>query len=248
MMENVLKKNKADKIYPEVLSIDQTIEILIRDKLSLSRFGDGEFNLCFNKKIRFQKPDKELSKRLRDILKDNGRSKCLVAIPEFSSENNTSFWKQYWFENIKRIAPLLVTGYTYGNMGVTRQSTISQLMKFLKLWENKKCVFVIGENSRFEFVPELFGNIKDHSFIYGPPIDAWQKYDELIDKAGEFIAEKDKVIFLISLGPAATVLAYDLSSLGFQALDIGHITNYYKKLLNNEEDPENLPLIKSGIK
>ena len=31
------------------------------------------------------------------------------------------------------------------------------------------------------------------------------------------------VLFLVALGPTATVLAYDLSKIGYQAIDIGHI-------------------------
>ena len=43
-----------------------------------------------------------------------------------------------------------------------------------------------------------------------------------------------KNLILISLGPTATVLAYDLSKLGYQAIDIGHTDLEYELLLRNE--------------
>ena len=36
------------------------------------------------------------------------------------------------------------------------------------------------------------------------------------------------VLFLIALGPTATVLAYDLSRVGYQAIDAGHVDVEYE--------------------
>ena len=57
------------------------------------------------------------------------------------------------------------------------------------------------------------------------------------------IAKHENPLLLISLGPTATVLAYDLSQSGNLALDIGHITNMYDKLVYGMAKPEELPLI-----
>ena len=37
-----------------------------------------------------------------------------------------------------------------------------------------------------------------------------------------------EVLFLIALGPAATVLSYDLFKAGYQAVDIGHVDVEYE--------------------
>ena len=42
--------------------------------------------------------------------------------------------------------------------------------------------------------------------------------------------EKEKLI-LLALGPTATVMAYDLTKLGYQAIDIGHIDIEYEWFL-----------------
>ena len=49
------------------------------------------------------------------------------------------------------------------------------------------------------------------------------------------------ILVLISLGPTATVLACDLSKLGYQALDIGHMDIQYELFLRNATDMIQIP-------
>ena len=53
----------------------------------------------------------------------------------------------------------------------------------------------------------------------------------IIDKI--LCRESTDSIILIALGPTATVLAYDLSKRGYQAIDVGHIDIEYEWFLNN---------------
>ena len=48
-------------------------------------------------------------------------------------------------------------------------------------------------------------------------------------------------LVLIALGPTATVLAYDLSNLGYQAIDIGHTDIQYELFLRNATDMIQIP-------
>lgn len=243
-MEKVLLKYTNSNSYPKVLSIDQTIELIKRNKMSLSRFGDGEFSLCFNKSIKFQKADKLLKLKLREILMSNSKN-CLITIPEFTLKTFTPFGKQYWFENFKKIIKILHFHYTYGNTGITRQSNVEQLMMFSEIWENRTVILIVGKNSRFEIIPELFNNMKEHYFIYAPPLNAWESYNDILEEAKKYIFSKQNALFLISLGPTATVLAYDISLLGAQALDIGHLTSYYNAIQKKGCVPEDLPPVKN---
>ena len=47
-------------------------------------------------------------------------------------------------------------------------------------------------------------------------------------------------MFLIALGPTATILAYDLYKLGYQALDIGHVDLEYEWMKLGTEEQVNL--------
>ena len=53
------------------MTIDESIEYLIKNKCSLSRFGDGEMKLILGNRISFQKYDSKLSKRLKEVLQSN---------------------------------------------------------------------------------------------------------------------------------------------------------------------------------
>jgi len=55
-------------------------------------------------------------------------------------------------------------------------------------------------------------------------LNAFEVYEDLLVKAKQI--DKGRLIVII-LGPTATVLAYDLAKLGYQALDFGHIAKDY---------------------
>ena len=52
---------------------------------------------------------------------------------------------------------------------------------------------------------------------------------KIMEKSLNFVEllPKDK-LFILALGPMATVLAYDLARLGYRALDLGHIDIEYE--------------------
>ena len=50
-----------------------------------------------------------------------------------------------------------------------------------------------------------------------------------------------EALVCISLGPCATVLAYDLAKKGYQALDIGQIDNEYDWYVKGAREREDIP-------
>lgn len=59
----------------------------------------------------------------------------------------------------------------------------------------------------------------------------------LLSEIYEIAVDKEYLI-LLALGPCATVLAYDLSNKGYQALDIGHLPNGYLESIGERKKPE----------
>ena len=53
---------------PSIKSIEETINYIIENRASVSRYGDGEFKLAYGKSISFQKSNKELQRRLKEVL------------------------------------------------------------------------------------------------------------------------------------------------------------------------------------
>ena len=96
------------------------------------------------------------------------------------------------------------------------------------IWDKRDVVIIEGEQSRLGVGNNLFDNMKSIQRILCPTKNAFNKYNYILDEAKTL--SKDKLI-LIALGPTATVLAYDLNKLGYQAIDVGHVDIEYEWFL-----------------
>ena len=74
----------------------------------------------------------------------------------------------------------------------------------------------------------MFSGAESIQRIIGPAENAFHAYDKILECCKD--QAKDK-LFLLALGPTATVLAYDLCKMGYQAVDIGHIDLEYEWFL-----------------
>ena len=100
-----------------------------------------------------------------------------------------------------------------------------------KIWNNKKCVFVEGKQTRLGVGNDLFQNTKSIKRILAPAENAFEAYDKILE---ECLKQGKENLFLLALGPTATVLAYDLCRQGFQAIDVGHVDLEYEWFLRGE--------------
>ncbi len=62
------KKQKALGFIPDIRSTDETLDKILREHCSVSRFGDGEFNLLRQKGNGFCAFNQSLAKRLQEVL------------------------------------------------------------------------------------------------------------------------------------------------------------------------------------
>ena len=115
----------------------------------------------------------------------------------------------------------------YNDKSKEKNAKYVSLLK--KLWDNRKIVFIEGENSRLGYGNDLFDNAKSIERILCPKLNAFEKYDEIIDYITKNV-DKSKLLIL-ALGATATILSYDLSNMGYQALDLGHIDIEYEWFL-----------------
>lgn len=246
---------KIENEYPTVLSTTETIKEIIYNKKSISRFGDGEYNLLMKGRKKgniFQKRDEKLRKRLEEIINSEDEN-ILVCISPFKPKgdyySNPEFKKRfgyfnemYWLANWKEIKKVL-KNKKYGNTSISRKDVFceNELVEIKKIWNNREVVFVYSEKGRFEKDGRIFDNIKNLEEILIPPMNAFDDYENILKRC----LEKNKNrLFLIAAGPTATVLAYDLAKQGYQALDIGHLPNCYKEYLGEILTPEILPRVK----
>ena len=248
----ITKNKKSDDFYknanliyetensekPKVLSCSETLEELINSNKSICRYGDGEFNIIFGESIPFQSYDVNLKNRLKDILIASDEN-IFCGIPDvfgsLDSHNpeHAKFWYKYLYYNRKKIYNIINFNKCYVDTGVSR-SYLEYLPsidhdKFFEelksLWKNKNIVIVEGYGSRLGVGNDLFNSVKSIKRILCPSKNAFSKYDEILNNC---ISCDKESLFIIALGPTATVLAYDLSKKGFRALDFGHVDIEYE--------------------
>lgn len=240
--KNIISKKKP----PIVKDTDDTLDKIINDKCSISRFGDGEFSLIYGESLKFQPKNDELTKRLKEILISN-KNNHIVCIPNVFTDINwatdkaKSYWNKYLGLNRGKIYRIIDINKEYYDTQVTRlymdikdkRKVEDRFKKIKKLWNGRNIVIVEGEKSRLGIGNDLFDNSKSIQRIICPAINAYEKYNEILKEVEK--QNKSKLI-LIALGPTATVLAYDLSNSGYQAVDIGHIDIEYEWFLKGVKE------------
>ena len=240
-----------------ILNNIQTVDSIIDNNLSICRYGDGELNMILSslegysdsKKSGFQKFDPELARRLTDILQNSNNDKCLICLPGCMYRIGTGylrryashFWELYTVNNLKKLLPIINPSRTYGETNFSRfylshrdKSHCSDFLKTLKqVWEDRDIVIVEGEKTMLGIGNDLFDNARSIKRILCPSTNAWQRYSDIINSVKRNVPlsdEKSNPLILCALGMTATILAYDLSELGYQAIDIGHIDIEYEWL------------------
>lgn len=232
----------------KIATVEETINKIYEGK-SICRYGDGEFDLILGRDLPFQNWNSILANRLKEILIDKSQdTKLLIAIPkivkaDFKGYNDYAynFWINFYVKNIIKISKLINKDKQYYSYQISRfyidfidKSDCNKKIDDLKkIWDKKDLLIVEGNLTRMGVGNDLFENAKSIKRILCPAKNAFDKYNEILKCCLQF--SKDRLI-LIALGPTATVLAYDLSKNGCQALDIGHIDIEYEWFLRQAKD------------
>ena len=239
------KLRKIHPQFPHVYTCSETVDKLISGA-SICRFGDGEYIVMTGGSIYYQDSNLELAKRLAEVLATPSTDKMLIAIAGFkqmqSPDTPIDFWHRYWGTRWKKLKSYFKCDKYY-NAFVSRTPVFTEvnLDTIRKIWADRDVVFVVGQGSRFVMDSRLFDNIKSYKFIYVQPQNAYDEYDKVLQSCAKC---KKNTLFFISAGPTATVLAYDLAKMGYQALDMGHLPNCYAEYLNEAPSPEKTTFIK----
>lgn len=222
-----------------VLEIGETLDYILENQSSVVRFGDGELFLISGQGIVYQAYHKELAKRLKEVLFVQSSPNLVVCMtdvvanPDNYNQKSQGFWRQLIFWNKNLLNDLGEKTQWFGNSFISRpymdivDKTQSQsyFEKLKCIWKNKDVLIVEGKLTRSGVGNDLFEGVKSLKRIIAPSKNAFDKYSELLSLSQKY--GKGKLILLM-LGPTAKVLAYDLSQLGYQAIDIGHIDSEYE--------------------
>ena len=126
--------------------------------------------------------------------------------------------------------------YTY-NIYSNKSLIKRYIMKFKTIWNSYYFI---------KYILEKFSNIFKNWFkkilirIISSPENAFNYYEKIIEFIRNLNLDKN-ILFLISLGPTATILAYDIHKLGYQAIDFGHFDIQYEYFLRNVSKKTRIP-------
>jgi len=211
----------------------ETIDFLIKNKCGISRFGDGELKLCLGQSTKTQVWSQKIQGRMRDILKSK-QGKCLIGIPrldrDFVSDQKRDHWAKY---NTPQYQALYRQGKLYGSAFITRLDEIPEIDcpeywdQAKEIWRDRTVVVLQGERKPFTKQADILDTAIVSKILYGPTANAFAEYGRLFHMMLKETSNSDVVI--LALGATATVLAYDLSLAGRQALDLGHMGMFYAR-------------------
>lgn len=245
--------NKSKISFPNIRSSEEALYRVIVEHKSMCRFGDGEFEIIAGRKRPdFQLPDEQLGKRLREVLMGENAHVLTCIADNYGSlevytDNAANAIRAYMTDKVRREhMELLDPKREYFDAYVSRPYIIYKDKKraetlfslWKKVWENRDILIVEGCFTRNGYKNDLFENAKSVKRLLAPAENAWEYYKQILQYIMDNVSKE--ILLMISLGPAATVLAYDLSLLGYQAIDIGHIDNEYEWYLRKVEKRVNI--------
>ena len=236
-----------------IMTFEETIDYIESSKCSISRFGDGEFDMILGtRNLKFQKYSHELAKELLEVLSNNN-SQLLLCIPgTFNTIKGCNwhaamYWTRWAIEenSLEPIVRLLKKRpgkkYRFGNAQITRpymdweskKNAENTFTRLKKLWLNKDILILEGSQTRLGVGNDLFSNAKSIKRIIAPAENSFECYEKIKNKVLEFYKGE---LVIAALGPTATILASELASLNIRTLDIGHIDIEYEWFLNGTKE------------
>ncbi len=234
-----------------IMNAQKTIDYILKNHCSVSRYGEGEFNIMFwTSKIKFQEQNEILANRMREILAYNNKN-LLLCVPRtiISCKGYNETAKEWWMDWTKhkqkqvvtRIRKLSKNNTLFGDALMTRpyidfdSREYSEKMfdRLKQLWNNRDLLIVEGESTCLGIGNDLFSNATSIKRIICPAENAFDKYDNILKSVKKHHRGE---LVLIALGPTATVLAADLASETCQAIDIGHIDIEYEWFLSGAKE------------
>lgn len=233
-----------------IMTSEQTIDYIVSNQCSISRFGDGEFDIMLQRSAPgFQKGTEEMAQALISVFQ-NTDEKLLICLPRamVSTKGFEPWAKQVW-ENwardkqediVEMIRKTGKNGYVYGDSYVSRPYTAYQSRDYSKkifdslkeLWKNRDILIVEGEKTRLGVGNDLFEEANSIKRILAPAENAFECYEEIFHTV---MSWWNGELVILALGPTASVLASDLSKNNVQALDMGHIDIQYEWFLEENK-------------
>ena len=232
--------------FPIIKSGEEAVELILDERKSLIRFGDGEFEIMAGKERPvFQQYNDVLAKRLRDVIQSED-NRIMIAIANnygdlsIYTDEVADAIREYMTEEVRTFhntilkpdkkyydAYMFKCYFPYRD----KSKTLERMAQIKRIWNKRNVVLVEGDKTRTGCGNDLLEDVESVTRILCPTINAFSYYEEILDAVLKM--DKENLI-LIVLGPAGKVLAFDLVQAGYQVVDIGQVDMDYEWYLANK--------------
>lgn len=216
-----------------ILSSEETVDEILKNKKSLIRLGDGEFGIFHGKSIHYQKCSKELMDEFIKMKNDYEKGECpyLIAVPKtFFEVSGFKLLKKRryiasWSQSRADFMSDFSQNIVYGDAFLFKKSNNNI---FSRIWnEDKKrnnIIFVhndyiYSENFRKQYNKNVY-------FVKCPKQNSYESIDDIISEMKFIIKENNlnekNSEIVVSCGPAGKVIVKRFSYEGFLSIDTGH--------------------------
>ena len=243
----VYELDEAKRILPQmkIFSSRETIELLRKEPRSFARFGDGEIEVMKGGSAVFQDYDPLLAEKLKEVLSCPredlyvGLNAAYFSSPFGFAERNRRFYRLHGQEYRRFFLSSCDLEARYLDAGCfTAYYRYNDCFDYRKhyesvkgLFDGRRIVLVAGEGVLEKLQYNIFSDAIVKKRISAPSKNAFSEYQDIIKRVSD-VASADDLVCLV-LGVAATVLAADLSKLGYVAWDIGHVAKDYDAYMRN---------------
>ena len=226
-----------------VLSKEESLKLFMSNPKSFVRVGDGEINLIKGISQPFQEYDEELAHILRLMLNQKTRDNIYICInhayfsPQFKYEDYRyrQYIRRYGYEyrhflldecNLEnKYLDAGMTGYPLADMQKKHDDAAFFFNQWKKILKDRDLVIVTGKGIWDNYSYDIFEEANSKRFIYGLPRHAWREHKKIMDEIIQ-VARKDDII-VFALGMAGKAMIYELTEMGYEAWDLGHLNKYY---------------------
>ena len=214
---------------PKVYDLFDSLDELLSSNKSLCRLGNGEF-------------EDNIMIAINDYSYDEKKSKTA----RYKRPREKAFAYVWRRQHALKFARLLESDRSYYEANVSRPYTMFEgidhgdyFVRLKKLWADRDVYIVEGVKTRLGVGNDLFDNCKSLHRIIGPAENAFDKYDVILERIVSIVPKS--ALLIMAMGPTATLLAYDLTPLGYRAIDIGHVDIEYEYFLRKAQDKIKIP-------
>lgn len=226
----------------------ETAQLLLHTNKSFIRFGDSELLLMTGGSEPFQAYDSALAQKLSEAFADDDSNLMIGLYDTFSGyplwrKGYTDWWLDTQFKYRQWILNHALFDRQYFSAMLTSTyihtyQTNCILLPLLyqtmrEIWRDKDVVLVKGDNKQI-FQYDIYDTAKTQTIYLTPRYQAWKEYSSLKQR---LMKEDPRKLFILTAGPVARVLSYDLCKAGRRALDLGHLAKDYS-LFMEKKNPD----------